>query len=248
MHNTPVRFIYLAYLLRLIGHRQAYNSLLDTLQDQKSKTPCSTEITKPLVRSDYPHIKFWTKQEWVNYSNKDVTSTTDKTRGKSRAAQGVNVTMRFAEIADGTVVDGHIAGNIRRCARSTWVHLANKGEAPQKWRSASMLVIRSYHDEMYRRFPFLQYCDDDWKAEQIAMDNYPSWYSSWCKKSSKAESGANIKDEPELLVSTKRPNDATLDTETKKMKITPPPLAQPAAVTMQVDGFPAANLNTNFMV
>jgi hypothetical protein len=84
------------------GHRQAYNSLLDTLQNQKSQTlPCSTEITKPLVRSDYPHIKFWTKQQWVDYSNNDVTSTTDKTRGKSRAAQGVNVTMRFAENADG---------------------------------------------------------------------------------------------------------------------------------------------------
>ena len=230
-------------------HRQAYDSLLDALQTHKSQTPCPTDIATAPVRSNYPHIKFWTKQEWMEYYNNDVTSTSDKTRGKSRAAQGVNVTMRFAELEDGTVVDGHVAGNIRRAARSTWVHLANNGEAPSKWRSASMLVIRSYHEEMYRRFPFLQYCDDNWKAEQIAMDNYPSWYNSWCKKKDKAESSANIKDEQEPLVSMKRPNDATLDTESKRMKITP----QPASVTIQVDdapvdSFAVSNSDSTFMV
>ena len=142
--------------------------------------------------------------------------------------------MRFAELEDGTIVDGHAAGNIRRCARSAWVHLANKGEAPSKWRSASAVVIRSYHDEMYRRFPFLQYCDNDWKAEQIAIDNYPSWYNSWCKKTNTARSSVNnIKDErEEPLVSTKRPNDTALDTETKRIKVAP----QAASVTIQVDG------------
>jgi hypothetical protein len=218
------------------GHRHAYDSLLDVLQ---SKTACSTNVTAvPPIRSDYPLIKFWTKQEWTKYcsNDSDVTSTTDKTRGKTRAAQGVNVTMCFVEHKDGTVVDGHVASNIRQCARSAWVHLANNDKAPTKWRSASMLVIRSYHEELYRRFPFLQYCDNDWKAEQIAMDNYPSWYSSWCKKTNTATA---IKDEAHEeeppSVSTKRPNDAALDTETKRMKIIP----QPASVTMQVDGTPA---------
>ena len=52
------------------------------------------------------------------------------------------------------------------------------------------------------------------------MDNYPSWYSFWCKKMNKAESSTNIKYEQESLVLTKRPYDATLDTETKRKKIT----------------------------
>jgi hypothetical protein len=231
------------------GNRHAYDSLLDTLQTYKSKTPCSTDATAAPIRSDYPLIKFWTKQEWMEYCNNDITST-DKMRGKSRAAQGVNITMRFAELEDGTVVDGHVAGNIRRCARSAWVYLANTGEAPSKLRSASMSVIRSYHEEMYRRFPYLQYCDDDWKAEQIAMDNYPSWYNSWSKKTNAARASANIKDEQELpLVLTKRPNDATLDTETKRMKITP----QPANVTKQIDHTPARSVaasssDSSFMV
>lgn len=213
-------------------HRQAYDSLLDVLQTRNSQTSCSTVIKAP-VRTEHPSIKFWTKQEWMANCSDDIT-TTDKTRGKSRAAQGINVTMRFAELEDGTIVDGHAAGNIRRCARSAWVHLANKGEAPSKWRSASAVVIRSYHDEMYRRFPFLQYCDNDWKAEQIAIDNYPSWYNSWCKKTNTARSSVNnIKDErEEPLVSTKRPNDTALDTETKRIKVAP----QAASVTIQVDG------------
>ena len=124
------------------GHRHAYDSLLDVLHTHKSQAPCSTDTDiTALVCSDYPRVKFWTKQEWMDYNSNDVTSTTDKTRGKGRAAQGVNVTIRFAELEDGTVVDGHVAGNIRRCARSVWVHLANKDEAPSKWRSASMLVL-----------------------------------------------------------------------------------------------------------
>lgn len=115
-----------------------------------------------------------------------------------------------------------------------------------------MSIIRKYHEELYRRFPFLQYCDDNWKAEQIAMDNYPSWYNSWCKKTNTAGSGAGIKDEKELeppLVLMKRPNDAALDTETKRLKITP----QPATVTMQVDGtsvglVTVGSSDSNFMV
>ena len=106
---------------------------------------------------------------------------------------------------------------------------------------------------MYRRFPYLRYCDDDWKVEQIAMDNYPSWYSSWCKKTNTAGSSAKIKDEhineQETLLSMKRPNDATPDAETKRMKITP----EPASVTVQVNGTPAGSFavgssDSNFMV
>jgi hypothetical protein len=118
------------------GHRQAYDSLLDALDTHKSQTPSSTDVATALIRSDYPLIKFWTKQEWADYSNNEVTSTTDKTQGRTRAAQGVNVTMRFAELKGHTVVDGYVARNIQRCARSAWVHLANKGEAPSKWRSS----------------------------------------------------------------------------------------------------------------
>ena len=35
---------------------------------------------------------------------------------------------------------------------------------------------------MNSRFPELRFCDLDWKSEQIATDNYPSWYATWASK------------------------------------------------------------------
>jgi hypothetical protein len=32
-----------------------------------------------------------------------------------------------------------------------------------------------YHQQMYRRFPEVQYCDLDWKAEKIASEAYTHW-------------------------------------------------------------------------
>ena len=158
--------------------------------------------------------------------------------------------MCFAEREDSTVVDGHVASSIRRCARSAWVHLANAGNAPPKWRSAGTAVVRSYHEEMYRRFPYLQCCDDDWKVEQIAMDNYPSWYSSWVKKKKATGEDTCIKDEPEpSTTSVKCPNDATSDLATKKMRTTSQPAAANAnnntplgSVTISGLDFPVWNL------
>ena len=63
-----------------------------------------------------------------------------------------------------------------------------------------------------------------------------------------AGSSANIKDE-QASESMKRPNDATLDTETKRMKVTP----QLTSATIQVDGtsagsFAVGSSDSNFMV
>ncbi|KJA22702.1 hypothetical protein HYPSUDRAFT_202022 [Hypholoma sublateritium FD-334 SS-4] len=38
---------------------------------------------------------------------------------------------------------------------------------------------------MSTRFEELQYCDLDWKAEQIAIDTYPGWKVTWLKKQKK---------------------------------------------------------------
>jgi len=36
---------------------------------------------------------------------------------------------------------------------------------------------------MNSRFPELRFCELDWKSEQVATDNYPSWYTTWAFKS-----------------------------------------------------------------
>ncbi|KAG6906994.1 hypothetical protein DXG01_011041 [Tephrocybe rancida] len=38
-------------------------------------------------------------------------------------------------------------------------------------------VVEHFREEMKHKFPMLGYCENDWKIEQIATNNYPSWYS-----------------------------------------------------------------------
>lgn len=132
--------------------------------------------------------------------------------------KGVNVAMGYVEKEDGEVVDGHAAADIRKHARSIWVQIATTTEGPPaKWGEAGLK-----HHEMYERYPMLQFCQSDWKVDQIATDYYPSWYSSWRKKIS----GTTIKAEAEQdsvsqdLHTSKRPHEATsAEPDTKKIKV-----------------------------
>ena len=70
----------------------------------------------PLLQSDYPNVKFWTRHSWTAASKKATDSTTVKQkaaeRGGTQMANGGNVSMRFIEDADGAVIDGHRAQDI----------------------------------------------------------------------------------------------------------------------------------------
>jgi len=96
-------------------------------------------------------------------------------RGKSRAAQGENVTMQYIEDKDGNAVDGHRASKIREVARSIWAQLAGVGKAPKSWKQADISAAEHYRRELRRNFQELELCELDWKADQIAIEHYPSW-------------------------------------------------------------------------
>jgi hypothetical protein len=106
----------------------------------------------------------------------------DKPRGKARSSQGINVMMLYVEEENGEIVNGHVASEIRKYARSVWVHIAKTCGAPAKWGDAGVKISQAYREHMYSRFPFLQFCELDWKVDLIATDNYPSWYSWFAKK------------------------------------------------------------------
>jgi hypothetical protein len=89
--------------------------------------------------------------------------------------------MLFVEDEDGKSIDGHRATEIRRIARSIWAEFAKKGRAPKSWCKADMSTAQEYNREMRRFFPELRFCEFDWKAEQIAIENYPSWYQHHSK-------------------------------------------------------------------
>ena len=90
--------------------------------------------------------------------------------------------MRYVEMENGDIINGDRASEIRKFARTIWVSFGRRERAPAKWGQADVETRKEYCQEMNSRFPELRFCDLDWKSEQVATDNYPSWYTTWASK------------------------------------------------------------------
>ena len=165
-----------------------------------------------LHQEDYPHVRFWTRQEWNSAAQTPVLSVDKEgeafpeldeeedgpgskqslpppgptcAHGKHQAAQGINIAMRYIEAEDGTTVDGFRAAEVRRYARSLWVQMALDNKLPATWSDADAASLTYYCASMAQRFSELRLCASDWKANLVATDNYPSWRHNWLKKKNK---------------------------------------------------------------
>ncbi|GBE89901.1 hypothetical protein SCP_1702270 [Sparassis crispa] len=129
-----------------------------------STVPSAVSAVVSSDQSDYPLINWWMKDSWLKR-----TETLEPYEG--------NNMMMYVEEQDSTPITGRRVGEIRKVARSIWAHLAEIGKAPKSWGKASMIAAQMYNEEMARQFPELRYCTANWKAEQIAIDNYSSWHN-----------------------------------------------------------------------
>jgi hypothetical protein len=59
--------------------------------------------------------------------------------------------------------------------------------------------VENENEEMASRFEELQYCDLNWKAEQIATDTFPGWKATWQKRQKKLEQQQENKRAPQAL-------------------------------------------------
>jgi hypothetical protein len=146
--------------------------------DEESKPTTTTVYSQ----SNCPDIKYWTKKEWTEAQSakKNSSDPTDQpgARGKSRCAQGVNVSAKYLEEHNGMPVTGTKAAKIREYARSIWIDFDARGVAPRKWSHAPRSVQDEYVRDMENQWPILQYCEDHWKVHHLATNSYPQWYKS----------------------------------------------------------------------
>jgi hypothetical protein len=175
------------------------NNMLTTTATESAKRPHSDDLElstlispdrditatcppslPPLLCSDFPLIKFWTRQDWEDHESrrKDGSTLTHKggTRGPGRYSKGVNVRTCYIEKEDGTPICGETAGKMRAVARQIWVELYERGNAPGTWGQASLAANNKYIWEMESRWPILQYCEDHWKVHALTTLNYSQWY------------------------------------------------------------------------
>lgn len=139
-------------------------------------------------------------------------------RGRARASLNVNVAMRYVETENGDLIDGDRASEIRKFARTIWVSFGRRGQAPAKWGQADVETRKEYCQEMNSHFPELRFCDLDWKSEQVATDNYPSWYTTWASKQKelKQESEEDI---TKKSAQSKRPRKPSTQSAFKRKKV-----------------------------
>jgi len=207
----------------------AYSALLKTIRSlpltgttaipAELMTNQEVSASAPLRQEDYPNIKFWFKRQWIGFSNDHLTNAISgpQARGRSRAAQGINVTMQYVELEDGTIISGDRATEIRKFARAIWVSFSKAGTPPSKWGQADIQTRQQYLHAMGSHFTELRLCDLEWKAEQIATNNYPSWYTNWLSKRDVQDLKQENDDVPSLQ--TKRSRKASAKFAAKRTKL-----------------------------
>ena len=213
-HNFQCRFSSTAPSPFLNGSSRVSSPLLNGPLHAASSVPGASSLASHLAflpahspdallkREDYPNVKFWYRRDWLNHVKDGGSSTdvgTESVRGKTLMSKGINKNAKYIEDADGEPVDGWRLRDIRAHARAIWASFQTVGRAPSTWGRANIEVAYAFRREMRTKFPEFAFCENEWKADQLATDHYPSWYSNHIK-------GIKIKEEPNsaLLVGSKR--------------------------------------------
>jgi hypothetical protein len=153
------------------------------LTDSVFSAPANSRPNTPLKREDYPAVKYWYKHDWLSHlkNNTDSADVGMAIRGKSLTAKGINKTVKYIEDMEGNSVDGYRVTDIRSHARGIWVNFQIAGRAPSSWGKADAGAASYYRREMRLKFFEFALCDNDWKADLLATESYPSWYSNHIK-------------------------------------------------------------------
>ncbi|KAG6914756.1 hypothetical protein DXG01_015506 [Tephrocybe rancida] len=168
--------------------------------------PAFTSHDSPLARNDRICITFTFR--WLD-SERARKDSGDTKKGKSRSP-GKNITMRYVVGQDSIPVNGNEAKKIRHYAHALWGLYAEHNICPLTWMKASSDVMQHYRNSMNTKYPDLRLCEDNWKSEQITIDNYPSWYAIRFGRKEKA-----IKTEPHVAMAigeaSKRPRSPSVE-------------------------------------
>lgn len=181
IHRAAHEDLIKAHKLLVVTFRENTKRQREVDCDHNAASPLPY-VSKPLLQSDYPQIKFWKKKDWKDYlaAIKDTSPLEVKAgpRGGTRAAKGENVSMKFVEDEDGNEVDGTLASDIRDFARAIWREFQSQGNPPETWGSADRKIREEYYSAMEEKFEVLRYCDNNWKSQAVATSIYSQWYHS----------------------------------------------------------------------
>ena len=139
-----------------------------------------------LNRKDFPHVKHWTPRyftslrkgvkEEENEGSLDTHGATSAGSSK-RSGKKESTSSCFMEDENGEPIPEHTRSAARSKAKGFWIEIFAKGIAPATYGKAGIDMRNQYISLMENTFPWLRYCENHWKADQIWRNGYPDWYS-----------------------------------------------------------------------
>ncbi|KAG6824973.1 hypothetical protein H0H92_005266 [Tricholoma furcatifolium] len=143
-------------------------------QKEQHSDPFSATVAVPcLDEDDYPDIKYWYKEKFIA-AKKERRALT----GLRQEQDHGNTMTWYVEDEAGDPVDSRKVNQIRADARHIWTYLRDHNMAPATWNEVNLAAMNYYESHLCARHPELSYGANNWKAHQIATDNYPSWASN----------------------------------------------------------------------
>jgi hypothetical protein len=187
-------------------------------------------VNQRLDREQYPNVKYWFKEDWKCTDSDEndavIMNEMEGTKGPGRVAQGINVTARFVEDANGNMLNGWRVSDMRSLSQQIFHQLHQRNLAPEQWRKATREALMYYLSEMYSAFPELRFCDGHWKANRLASRQYSGWYHTNVSKRGVKKEDADSADPPKSKskLSKKRPALTVSTQPTKKSRPLPTPV------------------------
>ena len=172
--------------------------------------PRISKLLPQLDRKNFQNVVHWEQTLYNRLRKKaksaeedDESDTEDTTPGTSATSSDssgkkVSTLSCYMEDENGVVFRRSQQDAARAKAKGYWIKLWNKGQAPPSHGHLDIDINEEYIAIMEDTFPWLRYCENHWKSEQIWRNHYSNWYSGkLTDEKEKAEKAAKEKAEKE---------------------------------------------------
>lgn len=157
-----------------------------------------------LKQKDFPHVKHWTPRDFgarrkgVKEEDEDSLDIHGATSGSStesskQSGKKGSTSSCFMEDEEGEAIPKHTRDAARSKAKGFWIEILAKGIAPPSYGKAGINMKNEYITLMENAFPWLRYCENHWKSEQIWRNGYSDWYPRALREKEEKEKAAKEK-------------------------------------------------------
>ncbi|CDO78077.1 hypothetical protein BN946_scf185020.g3 [Trametes cinnabarina] len=127
--------------------------------------------------SDFPKVAFWTEHKWYKwFKGAGGSAQVGQPAGLlGKATQENSRRRRFLEDINGDQLESSYVHRMCEFCRSFANTMEQRGFTPSTWRDVDLHVAELFYDAMRKKFPEVQLCEGNWKAEHLMSQVYYDW-------------------------------------------------------------------------